>query len=967
MADILEGLNEEQRQAAMHVEGPLLVVAGAGTGKTQVITRRIAYLLQNGHAKPGEVLALTFTEKAAREMEERLYGLIGWESFSVPIMTFNAFGSELLGRFASHIGRSVRGGLLNDTQKALLLRQHISEIRLEYYGPQQDMFEFLEGIVAYINNLQNAGVDADKYDEFVTKLRSDPGEMHERDVAEQGDLAKLYRLYDDVKLKTGTFDYNDQLHIPLEILRERANLAERLAHEYKFVLVDEYQDTNSVQDQLLRTFIGSNGNLFAVGDDDQAIYGFRGADIANILDFAQHFDVKEPAVLVKNYRSGQEVLDAAYRLIQHNNPERLEAKLGLNKRLVAVNGHSEVEFVPYRTPADEQAGILAELERRLKSGEPAKEMAVLAATHAPLKALAKSMRSRGLAYALSTSANIFEQPELIGLWYLLKWLVWQADDEAIGHVVMGPFFGWTPGQYSMVLGRSREHMVSVEEALRLDESDDARRLIGTLDEWRKWAATAPVSRLAFQLVFETGRAEAWRELAMTSARMVRVFEDLQRLLDQMQDFESVVVDTTLAGYFSMFPKPPALEVSEPVGYAEGVQLVTVHASKGLEFETVLLMSCTQRTWSKGRGGGREVPENLKPAKNLPPEHEFRRLMYVAATRARRNLLVSAPMESVGGVKQALSPLVTELMGKELSSATPVMSVSDDRLQKVMDKLQRYYPLKGLNKDRLPFEDGDGWLDLSVTQLGSYVFCPFDFYLEHVLAIRQPAGPQMAFGSVIHKVFERFYKAKMAGTKVPAAELHVLLDELWSSRGYERRELADADRELAHETVERFLRREQNEPREVVASEMGVRFELPEAKLRIRGKIDALFRVEGGVEIRDFKTGRTKTDSEKLAKNAKENFQLRTYALSYEMMNGAMPAQVVLDYVVTGIEGTAKLSPLILQKHREKLGSLAQKIRTGEFTANASVVHSCAAIKFYGTGEYDELAQEILAETPGGAR
>jgi RecB family exonuclease len=267
---------------------------------------------------------------------------------------------------------------------------------------------------------------------------------------------------------------------------------------------------------------------------------------------------------------------------------------------------------------------------------------------------------------------------------------------------------------------------------------------------------------------------------------------------------------------------------------------------------------------------------------------------------------------------------------------------------------------------LPFEDSEGWLDLSVTQLGAYDYCPFDFYLENVLAIRQPAGPQMAFGSVIHRVFERYFKAKMSGSKVEIGELHVLLDELWSNRGYERQELADADRQLAHDTIDRVLRREQLEPHTVLGSEMSVRFELPEVKLRIRGKIDALFKVEEGVEIRDFKTGRTKTDAEKLAKTAKENFQLRTYALSYQLMSGSLPAQVVLDYVVTGVEGFAKLTPLILKKHREKLGALAQKIRSGEFAANASVVHTCAAIKFYGTGEYDELAQEILAGLGGGA-
>ena len=170
--DLLDGLNPEQIAAVMHDAGPALVVAGAGTGKTQVITRRIAYLIGEHKAKPREILALTFTEKAAREMQQRLYEMIGWESFQVPVMTFHAFGAELLSRYATHIGRSIRGGLINDTQKTLLLQQHIGRIDLAYYGSQQNQYEFLEGIISYIGQLQNAGVAT----RTVLRARRDLGE-----------------------------------------------------------------------------------------------------------------------------------------------------------------------------------------------------------------------------------------------------------------------------------------------------------------------------------------------------------------------------------------------------------------------------------------------------------------------------------------------------------------------------------------------------------------------------------------------------------------------------------------------------------------------------------------------------------------------------------------------------------------------------------------------------------------------
>jgi DNA helicase II / ATP-dependent DNA helicase PcrA len=957
--DILKGLNPDQLSAVEHGDGPLLVVAGAGTGKTQVITRRIAHLIATGAAKPAEILALTFTEKAAREMQERLYDLIGWESFQVPVMTFHAFGTELLGRFASHVGRSVRGGLLTEMQKALLLRQHFSEIRLKYYGPQTDIFEFLEGIVAYIGRLQNAAVTVRDYRTYVAALRTDSSGMHPRDIDEQEDLLALFELYERIKAETGTFDYNDQLQIPLEILRTRPNVEERLAKEYRYVLVDEYQDTNAVQDALLRTFIGPKGNLFAVGDDDQAIYGFRGAEISNILAFAEHFELAKPVVLTQNYRSGQEILDRAYALIQHNNPERLEAKLGIKKRLMAQHNDSMTEYVPYRTPMDEQQGVLEAIAARLEAGQKAGTIAVLAATHAPLRSLAKAMRARDVPFALSTAVNIFEQPELIGVWYLLKWLCFQADEEAIGHVIMGPMIGWAADDYRRILQFSREGMISVEDALREGGSEHGKSLVRQLDEWRGWARELPVSQLVFRLVFDTGKADQWREQAAQDPRMIRVFEDLQRLLEQMRDFETIAVDPTLTEYARMFPKPPVLEVSEPMGDGEGVQLLTVHASKGLEFDTVFLIGCTQRNWSASRGAGHAVPEALRRVNELPPEHELRRLMYVAVTRAKRSLVVSAATLSAGGSKQAVSPFIVELFGREVMQQDP-LEIATDKIEKVMTKLQRFYPMNGAHTvTTLPFETADGWLELTVTGLGGYEYCPFAFYIENVLGIKQPLGPQLGFGSVLHRVLEAYYKAEMKGAERRPIELHALMDELWSDRGYESAELARSDHELAHQTLDNFLARTPD-GRKVVGSEVPVRFELPEAKLRLRGKIDALFETSEGLELRDFKTGRTKTDAEKLARDAKENFQLRTYALAYEMLNGRAPAEVVLDYVVTGVQGRAVLSPTILRNHRAKLGGLAERIRSRDFAANPSPLHQCAAIRYYGTGEQDSLVETLMA-------
>lgn len=953
----LSDLNPEQRAAVMHDSGPMLVVAGAGTGKTQVITRRIARLIAEDKAEPNEILALTFTEKAAREMAERLYDLVGWRSYQVPVMTFHAFGTELLGRYATHIGRSIGGGLLNDTQKALLLRQHLHEIELSYYGPQSNIFEFLEGVVGYIGKLQNAGITAEQYQRFANEFANSDPKPHAQDVREQHDLAAIFSLYEAVKQRTGTFDYNDQLAIPLQILQQKPHLAERLQKQYLHVLVDEFQDTNGVQDALLRSIVPPHGNIFAVGDDDQAIYEFRGAQIGNILSFQDHYRLKQPIALTTNYRSHQEILDSAYRLIQNNNPERLEAKLGLNKRLVAHKGDgAQVVFTPMDSQADELEAVLEQLRSRLEVGQAPEELAVLSSTKAPLKRLAKLMRAANLPFALAADINIFEQRELVQLWYLLRWLVNEANDEVISHVLLGTFFYWGAEDVRTMAQQARNSQEGLEDVLRASELPQAQAAVKQLDEWRAWARDLRASELGFRLVFETGLSQKLIEMGERSPRIIRVFEDLQRFLSHIQDFESVSLDTSIDSYMEAFPKPPQIESLEPVGEQSGVQLLTVHASKGLEFEEVFLIGCTQRNWSGQQpSSGLVVPEQLQDEHALPPEHAARRLMYVAATRAKRALTLSAAVLDGAGRKQAVTAFIEELMDQ--TDVQNKRSTDSDGLKKSLQKLQRFYPLKQLDTDRLWFEDREGWIELGVRDLELYDRCHYDFYIEKVLRIQQPFGPQLAFGTAVHGAIQAHYDAQLRGEPSELSMLHARLDELWSNRGYETAAQAAAAKDSARQALADFYSRQQHDPHLVVATELPIRLEIPEAKLRLRGRIDAVLRLEDGVQLRDFKTGR-KNDAEKLIDDAKKSFQLRTYALAYEQMTGALPQTVALDYVVTATTGEAELSARILQNHRTKLIQLAAAIRDHDWTPTVSQFHTCPAIRFYGQEGDDESASEV---------
>lgn len=630
-------------------------------------------------------------------------------------------------------------------------------------------------------------------------------------------------------------------------------------------------------------------------------------------------------------------------------------------------------FRPYGSPVDEQTGVVADIAARIDSGQQPGQLAVLARSNATLRTYAKALRGRDVPFAISTEVNIFEQRELINLWYLMEWIGHRASEESIAHVAMGPFVGWKASDWRLIVEKSAADLTSIESTLgSLAQAGEpaATALTAELETWREWAAAENVSKLAYNLVFvaasdEPSLAERLQAVAAATedkggdVRVMRVFDDLARFYGQVEDYVTATElaggDQSLAGYLSRFPKPPTLEVSETLGDEDGVQLLTVHASKGLEFDTVFVVNSTAKSWSEPPGmGGLEVPAELASGVDLPPAHEQRRLMYVAATRARKELLLSAPVASAGGQRQAVSPLIEELLGQAPDLAIDRPEI--DKADKLMQKLQRFYPLKTELPDRLPFERADGWIELGVGALERYELNPHDFYLQNVLKISQPFGPQLAFGSAIHGTIQMYYDGRLHGEAVKVEDLLARLGELWSDRGYDSRAQADLARARADDTIRRFVVREATTERFIRSSEQPLTLEIPEAKLRLRGRMDATFGIGTDLEIRDFKTG-SLHDAEKLAEKAKKSFQLRTYALAVQALTGSAPESVTLDYVVTGVEGTAHLTPAILKNHHAKLIDLAARLRARDFAPSApSSFSQPAAYKYYGNEDDGDSAQ-----------
>ena len=337
---LLADLTARQRKAVTHGDGPLLIVAGAGTGKTTVITRRIAWLIAEKRAKPSEILALTFTDRAAFEMIERVDRLVPYGHNDAQISTFHAFGDRLLREHAFEAGLSDRSSVLSRAEQIILLREHLFDLPLDRYRPLGNPTRFLSGLVSLISRLRDEDVTPDVYLAAAARLAeraaADPeNEALAEETANQAELAATYAAYERLMRETDRLDFGDQVSLALRLLREHPAVLDAERHRYRYILVDEFQDTNHAQWEMVKLLAAEHGNVTVVGDDDQSIYRFRGAALGNILGFRDAYPRATSVVLVDNYRSRQPILDAAHRLIRHNDPERLEAREGLDKRLRA--------------------------------------------------------------------------------------------------------------------------------------------------------------------------------------------------------------------------------------------------------------------------------------------------------------------------------------------------------------------------------------------------------------------------------------------------------------------------------------------------------------------------------------------------------------------------------------------------------------------------------------------------------
>jgi len=600
----LADLNPAQREAVLTTEGPVLVIAGAGSGKTRVLTRRIAHLLAAVGAKPPEILAITFTNKAAAEMRERVEDLVGPPARAAWVMTFHAACGRILRREAQHLGYRSNFTIYDSADQLRLTKQCLEDL-------ERDPKRFTpRGIHSQISNAKNQLIGPDEYASRVASFYDQT-------------VADVYKLYQTKMHNSNAVDFDDMLYLTVEVLERFPEAREKWQKAFRYVLVDEYQDTNHAQYRFLQLLAEKHSNVFAVGDPDQSIYAFRGADIRNVLEFEADFPGAKTIALEQNYRSTNSILEAANGVISHNRerkPKNLWSELGDGDpvRVVEVEDeHAEARYVA------------AEIARLVEEGFNGSEIAVFYRTNAQSRVLEDVLVRQGVAYQVIGGPRFYERAEIKDLVAYLQVIDNPYDAVSLLRIANRPRRGIGDSTLAKLMSFADDAEMSLWEAMARTEAAGVgtapakavasfRTVIQSL---MSAAQELDVPELIERVLEQSGYIESL-EAERTIEAQGRV-ENLQELVSLAREWMESAAEPTLSSFLqevSLYSDQDAIR-----GESSLVTLMTLHNAKGLEFRAVYLIGMEEGMFPHSRSIEEQGVE------------EERRLCYVGLTRAMERL------------------------------------------------------------------------------------------------------------------------------------------------------------------------------------------------------------------------------------------------------------------------------------------------------------------------------------------
>jgi len=1007
----LKDLNLEQQKAVTHGEGPMLIVAGAGTGKTTVITERIAWLIEQRKAQADEILALTFTDKAAGEMEERVDKLLPYGYVDLWVMTFHSFGERMLKNHALDIGVPDGFKLLNQTEQWMLVRENLDKFNLNYYQPLGNPTKFIHALLKHFSRCKDEDIWPEDYLKYVEDLRINLDSMESTkgkalkhlnaestkafkhdinidssEIKRLEEIANAYHVYQQLLLDKEALDFGDLINYTLKLFKKRPQILQEYQKKFKYILVDEFQDTNFAQYELVKLLAGQQANLTVVGDDDQAIYKFRGASVSNILQFKDDYPKSVDIYLNKNYRSGQQILDLAYNFIQLNNPERLEVKLKgnnkLSKKLTSQIKESGVIEHLHVADQDEEVETVINKIIELKNKDVHStwnDFAILIRANNQADGFLHGLGYAGVPFNFIASKGLYAKEVVRDILAYLKLLDNYHESMALWRILNLKQMAIQLEDLMDINRLAQRKAYSLYEAinqvsfLKNINIETKKKIEYVVKKIKEHSALAKEKNIK-EVVLKFLDDFKYNEYLLKN-NDEKSFSYLRQLIKKIDDYEQSSDEKTVSSFVQLvnleIDSGEQGDLSKDIEDGpEAVKVMTIHAAKGLEFKYVVVVNLVDKRFpSIERREAIELPEAL--IKEIIPSgdihlQEERRLFYVAITRAKQGLYFSTADNYGGKTKKKLSRFLYE---------TGLTETTNTKLQ-ITNKIQNS-KLKIQNIDvgrSLKIEQNNEGIkyqlprSFSFSQLKAFENCPYQYYLNFILKVPVRGKAVFSYGKTMHATLQKFMvlikergmvdqgelfdkritnnESRIKNKELPPLEkLMELYQESWIDDWYDQKSDQEKYKKQGEKSLKEFHKQIAAKTPEVLELEKGFNFKINGYSLR--GVIDRIDQgVAGKIEIIDYKTGGAKTTK------TVEKDQLLIYQLAAREVFDKEVEKLTFYYLdnnsAVSFLGTEKE----LEKIKQKVIDLIEAMKSFDFTATPSQ-HKCKYCDFRDICEFKE--------------
>jgi len=823
---IINTLNPAQRQAVEQVYGPVLVLAGPGTGKTHMLTTRVAHILKSDVGANAEnILCLTFTESAAVEMRNRLQSHIGSEAYKVKISTFHGFCQWVMDD-NSHIFETQIGPreIADDLQKALVFRKIIKAQKWTYFSSIWDDFAHQYDFLKAVSDLKREHLNSEKLRNLIPeekeRLEADPNNFYKRKfktfnagdwkpqartkidekIAKMYELADLWDAYEAEMSSQKLYDFDDLINWVVQEISENENLRLDLQERFQWILADEYQDTNNSQNAILWQLTEGieNPNLFAVGDDDQSIYRFQGASVANVQDFRKLFPERLEITLEQNYRSHQNVLDAAYASVNNNLERAAEKQLQANKSDYLSTNPGVITQAELSGPMAQTSFLANTIKQHLDAGVPANEIAILVRKNREIKELSQDLPKLGVQVSAQIAQNIFECEAVRQLILILQIFSDPAHDERLFDLLHADFLQLDPTSLlKLSLNKKRDESVIEILLQQTDLDSELQQFVNFLTHARRDYAHARSGVMAEKFLYESGLADfLTAQDRLSDWQCVRKFlawiretthkEDFKDAQNSSVELHLLLEKITLHHELNIPIYPDPLPQD-----SQSVRIMTAHKSKGMEFEIVFIPGIEDKAWGNPRGKSGVALPQLKE-QNFDENQEERRLFFVALTRAKSQIYLSYSATDFGGraktpsifwheiPENLITTIETDQLEEELQKLLPVFFSQNEKTLTTGEKELLQQRVQNFR-----------W---SASSLQTYLDCPRKFLYQYLYRFPRRPLPQLALGVALHQALERTFKQLKSSE---GADLSFLLTEYESALRGQNLSREEYDKFLPH--------------------------------------------------------------------------------------------------------------------------------------------------------------------------